>query len=63
MVDDCIVKVEREIPKEGYKDWNDELLDELDEGKTVKKAVGTDIDGDGTVEIEESNEDKRHYHR
>ena len=63
MVDDCIVKVEREIPKEGYKDWNDELLDELDEGKTVKKAVGTDIDGDGTVEIEESNEEKRHYHR
>ena len=60
MVEDCIVRVERELPGEGYKDFNDELL-----GKemTEKRAVGCDIDGDGAVEPEESNEEKHKYHR
>ena len=60
MVDDCIVQVERELPSEGYKDFNDELLGR--EG-TEKKAVGCDLDGDGAVETEESHEEKHKYHR
>jgi hypothetical protein len=60
-VDGCIISIRREVPSEGYKDWNDELLGEMEE--TTKKAVGSDIDGDGEVEIEESNEEKHHYHR
>ena len=60
MVDGCIVQVERELPSEGYKDFNDELLGR--EG-TEKKAVGCDLDGDGAVETEESNEEKHKYHR
>lgn len=60
-VDDCVITIQRETPSEGYKDWNDELLGEMEE--TTKKAVGSDIDGDGEVEIEESNEEKHHYHR
>ena len=60
MVDDCIVQVERELPSEGYKDFNDELLGRED---TEKKAVGCDIDGDGAVETEESNEEKHKFHR
>ena len=60
MVDDLIVLVEREVPGEGYKDFNDELLGR--EG-TEKKAVGCDLDGDGAVEPEESNEEKHKYHR
>ena len=59
-VDGCIVRVERILPSEGYKDFNDELL-----GKetTERKAVGCDLDGDGAVETEESNEEKHRYHR
>lgn len=57
------LRYEREIPMEGFKDWNDQLLDETGEEETVKKAVGADMDGDGDVEIEESNEEKHHYHR
>ena len=60
MVDDCIVQVEREMPSEGSKDFNDELLGRED---TEKKAVGCDIDGDGAVETEESNEEKHKFHR
>ena len=60
-VDDCVITIQRETPSEDYKDWNDELLGEMEE--TTKKAVGSDIDGDGEVEIEESNEEKHHYHR
>ena len=60
MVDACIVHVERELPGEGYKDFNDELL-----GKemTERKAVGCDLDGDGALETEESNEERHRYHR
>ena len=60
MVDDCIVDVERELPAEGYKDFNDELL-----GKEMseKKAVGCDLDSDGAVETEESHEEKHRFHR
>ena len=59
-VDGLIIQVERELPEEGYKDFNDELL-----GKemTERKAVGCDLDGDGAVETEESHEEKHKYHR
>jgi hypothetical protein len=59
-VDGLIILVERELPEEGYKDFNDELL-----GKetTERKAVGCDLDGDGAVETEESHEEKHKYHR
>ena len=60
MVDACIVHVERELPGEGYKDFNDELLGRE---MTERKAVGCDLDGDGAVETEESNEEKHRYHR
>ena len=59
-VDGCILTVERELPGEMYKDFNDELL-----GKemTEKKAMGCDLDGDGAVETEESNEERHRIHR
>ena len=60
MVDACIVHVERELPGERYKDFNDELL-----GREMieRKAVGCDLDGDGAVETEESHEERHRYHR
>ena len=60
MVDACIVHVERELPSEGYKDFNDELLGRE---TTDRKAVGCDLDGDGAVETEESHEERHRYHR
>jgi hypothetical protein len=60
MVDACIVHVERELPGEGYKDFNDELLGRE---MTERKAVGCDLDGDGAVETEESHEERHRYHR
>ena len=60
MVDACIVHVERELPGEGYKDFNDELLGRE---MTERKAVGCDLDGNGTVETEESHEERHRYHR
>ena len=59
MVDGLIVQVARELPSEGYKDFNDELIAK----DSVKKAVGCDLDGDGAVETEESNEERHRYHR
>ncbi len=60
MVEGCILQVERCLPEGPYKDFNDELL-----GKEIseKKAVGCDLDGDGAIEPEESNEEKHKYHR
>ena len=52
----------REVPDDGYKDWNENLLGELHEKSaseeqsvsTTKKAVGgMDVDGDGVVDGEE----------
>ena len=59
MVDSCIVNVERILPSEGYKDFNDELRGET----TTKKAVGCDLDGDGAVKTEESNEEHHKFRR
>lgn len=58
-------KIIREIPDEGFKDWNEQLLATLD-NSTEKKLAGTDIDGDGIVESDECDEEtskQRHYHR
>ncbi len=60
MVDDCILRVERILPADGYKDFNDELIAK---DESAKKAVGCDLDGDGAVETEESNEEKHRFHR
>lgn len=54
-VDGLMANYERELPSDGYKDWNEQLLGE----RESKRAVGTDIDGDGAVEVEESNEEKK----
>ena len=62
MVDDCIIRVDRLFPSEGYKDFNDELIAKETQGDE-RKAVGCDFDGDGEVEPEESNEEKHRYHR
>ena len=59
-VDGLIVRIERDLPAEGYKDFNDELLAKESVGK---RAVGCDLDGDGTVETEESNEENNRYRR
>ena len=59
-VDGLIVQTERELPAQGYKDFNDELLGKEE---TERKAVGCDLDGDGAVEPEESHEEKHRYHR
>ena len=49
----------REEPSEGHKDFNEELLAILaDEEKNV--AVGVDLDADGNVEVNESEEIKHH---
>jgi len=62
-IQDADVNVILEYPSEGFKDFNDELIASLEQDKTEKKAVGTDFDGDGEVEPEESNEEKHRYHR
>lgn len=63
------VKVVRELPKEGFKDWNEELLGyDKEEGFAISARVdsGVDIDGDGIneeeVELVEERE-KKHYTR
>ena len=49
----------REEPSEGHKDFNEELLAILaDEEKSV--AAGVDLDADGNVEVNESEETKHH---
>ena len=60
MVDGLVIRVERMLPGEGYKDFNDELLGKAEE---TRKAVGCDLDGDGAVETEESNEEHHRFRR
>ena len=60
MVDDCVFHMERILPAEGFKDFNDELIAKEE---SAKRAVGCDLDGDGAVETEESNEEKHRMHR
>ena len=62
-VDGCVISIDRLVPSEGYKDFNDELLGRQNSESAERKAVGTDLDGDGQVETEESNEEKHRYHR
>lgn len=60
MVDDCVFHMERILPADGFKDFNDELIAKEE---SAKRAVGCDLDGDGAVETEESNEEKHRMHR
>lgn len=65
MLEDCIVKSEREVPKEGYKDWNDELLDKKQYSLTDTIEIVFDDNGnDIVIEEELEHEDKQtHHHR
>lgn len=61
------ITIVREVPDNGCKDWNENLLLRLREDEeeyTEKKIqVGIDIDGDGEVEIEEAEEKEETHHR
>lgn len=59
------IKSVREIPQDGTKDWNESLLREIEEQREEKqeqveenKAAGIDLDGNGEVELSESEEKK-----
>lgn len=59
------IKSVREIPQDGTKDWNESLLREIEEKRDEKqelaeenKAAGIDLDGNGEVELSESEEKK-----
>lgn len=55
------IKVVREIPSEGNKDWNEQLLRDRDaevEIKSETKLSGVDMDGNGTIEMSEADEKK-----
>lgn len=62
--------VVREVPKDGCKDWNEQLIKqevELEkqksesQGEEVSCSAGIDMDGNGEVEVCES-EEKKHHH-
>ena len=62
--------VVREVPEDGSKDWNDQLIRQEDERITQRCrdsddertiSAGIDLDNDGEVEISES-EEKKHHH-
>ncbi len=59
------IKIVREMPSEGFKDFNEELLSRLEEkneaspSEEKKEAAGLDMDGNGTVELSESDEKKQ----
>ena len=61
--------VKREVPEDGCKDWNEQLIREDNrraeqesqtESNDIERASGIDLDGDGQVETEESEEKKHH---
>ena len=63
------LKVVREVPADGSKDWNEQLIHQeqakiekdLNESSERTVSVGVDIDGDGQVQLDES-EEKKHHH-
>lgn len=50
------IKVEREVPSEGFKDWNEELLD-IVKRSSDKLEGGMDVDADGIVDSVEKKEE------
>ena len=56
------VRIVRELPAAGYKDFNDELLGRA-ECVEVCRATGGDLDGDGTVDAMESELQKQRLRR
>lgn len=55
------VKIVREMPQGGSKDWNEQLLRERDtevEVKSETRLSGVDMDGNGTIEMSEADEKK-----
>ncbi len=64
------ITVKREIPQDGSKDWNDQLIRQeteklLQEEKEESRATqsGIDMDSNGEIEVSESDEKKHTYHR
>ena len=63
------LKVVREVPADGSKDWNDQLILQEEAkanaslGEDTERTVcaGVDIDGDGQLQIDESEEKKQHH--
>ncbi len=62
--------VRRELPEQGYKDWNEQLVvheterekcESENQGKENSTCVGLDMDGNGEVELSES-EERKHSH-
>ena len=63
--------VQREVPADGMKDWNEQLIKEesgkwreereQSEGESKTVSAGLDMNQDGEVEISES-EEKKHHH-
>lgn len=49
------IQVIRELPEEGCKDWNEQLL----AGQTRTEAQGADLDGNGQVETSESQQEEK----
>ena len=54
--DGADVKVEREVPSEGFKDWNEELLDAV-RHSSDKLEGGVDVDADGVVDSVQKKEE------
>ena len=63
------LKVVREVPADGSKDWNDQLILQeeakanasIGEDSERTVSAGVDIDGDGQLQIDESEEKKQHH--
>lgn len=61
--------VKREVPESGFKDWNEQLIEteksreskeQEKEGKVLTTSAGMDMDGNGEIDISESEERKQH---
>lgn len=62
MLEDCMVKTVRELPDDGYKDWNDELLDKKQYSLTDTIETVFDDDGNDIVIEQELEHEDRHNH-
>ena len=64
------ITVIREVPDADFKDWNDQLIKQVTEqekqkaeslDKEVTTSAGIDMDGNGEIDVSES-EEKKHHH-
>ncbi len=61
MLDNSMVKSKREIPLDGYKDWNDQLLDKKQVVSTEDKETASYNEGNNIIKEADQQEDN-HYH-